>query len=667
MITRRQFLNYSGGAGAGLFLSSRFGFMGRAFAVPLPGGTLDPATITKFAMPLVVLPAMPQAGHGAGQRGAVDRYEIAARQFRQQVLPAGLPTTTVWGYGAPSHPESFHYPAYTIEARYRIPLQAHWINELKDDQGRYLPHLLPVDPTLHWANPGGGISGRDQRPVFSNGTPGAYSGPIPLVTHLHGGHSADDSDGYPSAWVLPDAANIPDSYAPTGAHWEVFRERFVRRTGGREWRKGSSVYQYENDQRATTLWYHDHALGMTRLNMYAGLMGLYNLRGGPGDEVIDAASGLRGSLPGGRGERRGRQFEIPLIVQDRSFNADGSLFYPDTRAFFDGFNGPYIGNPGMPSDISPIWNPEFFGNTMVVNGRTWPYLEVEPRRYRFRVLNNCGARFLILRLDNGAPFWQIGSDGGFLPAPVKQDQLLIAPAERADLIVDFGDLPPGATVTLLNVGPDEPFGGGVPGVDFPVADSATTGRVMQFRVVAATGRDTSTPPERLKLPAIPALAPVTRTRQVSLNEMGSMMLVDPVSGEPIAPMSAMLGTVAADPASGMLTGVHKMWGDPVSETPQAGTTEIWEIYNFTEDAHPIHVHQVMFEVVNREIFDPMAGMPGTTARPEAGEQGRKDTVIAYPGQITRLRAHFDLKGLYVWHCHILEHEDNEMMRPMQVV
>jgi len=321
---------------------------------------------------------------------------------------------------------------------------------------------------------------------------------------------------------------------------------------------------------------------------------------------------------------------------------------------------------GGPSDVSPIWNPEFFGNTIVVNGRTWPFLEVEQRRYRFRFLNGSDSRFLILKMSNGLPFWQIGSEGGFLPAPVQLCDLLIGPAERADIIVDFTGVPVGAEIILLNLGPDEPFGGGIPGIDFPPADPATTGQVMQFRVVPATSVDTSTPPHLLVLPPISPLGPVDNTRRLSLNEEESAtvfvreedgnIVLDCEAGVPFGPIAALLGTVAPDG-----TPVPSLWSDPITENPAADTTEIWEIHNFTVDAHPIHVHLVQFKVVNRQPFG------GPIRPPETWETGFKDTVIAYPGEITRIKAKFDLKGRFVWHCHILEHEDNEMMRPYEIV
>jgi FtsP/CotA-like multicopper oxidase with cupredoxin domain len=419
------------------------------------------------------------------------------------------------------------------------------------------------------------------------------------------------------------------------------------------------------------MWYHDHTLGMTRSNVYAGPAGFYLLRGGPADAV-------GGRLPGpapALGDPAGlRYYEIPIAIQDRSFNADGSLFYPDTRAFFEGLDPSQLQIPFIPeeacdgpSDISPIFNPEFFGNTMVVNGKTWPFLEVERRRYRFRFLNGCNSRFLLLELSNGLPVWQIGTEGGFLPAPLQLNRLLLGPAERADVIVDFTNVGVGTEIILQNLGPDEPFGGGEPPGDFDVADPETTGQVMQFRVVPATGPDTSTPPDRLVLPRIAPLPNATNTRQVSLNEVDSEtvrvstdadgnIVLDCEDGEPFGPKEALLGTLAGG------AGVPLGWDDPITENPAVGATEVWEMHNFTEDAHPIHIHEILFEVVNREQVE-----NGTVRGPEPWEAGaRKDTVIAYPGEITRVKATYDRAGLFVWHCHIVEHEDHEMMRPYRI-
>jgi FtsP/CotA-like multicopper oxidase with cupredoxin domain len=635
MLSRRQFLKWSA-AGAGTFLFTKFGFIRRGFPA-IPGGSLGPTTTSKYVMPLVIPPAMPKTD----KIEQVDYYEIAVRQFQQQILPDGMPKTTVWSYGSVNHLNTFNYPAFTIEAKFNIPVRVKWINDLKDNDGNPLPHLLAVDQTLHWANPPGGTSGRDMRPTFTS-TPGPYTGPVPIVPHLHGGHNAQESDGYAEAWYLPAASNIPPRFATEGTRYDDFKTIFLNKFGV-TWEPGTATFQYQNDQRAGTFWYHDHTLGMTRLNVYAGPAGFYLLRRGPGD--LPPAI-LPGPAPGVGADPFGTFYEIPLAIQDRSFNADGSLFYPDSRKFFDGFAGPYIPD----SDVSPIWNPEFFGTTMVVNGRTWSFLKVEPRRYRFRFLNGCNSRFLILKFsDPDLIFWQIGADGGFLPAPVPLSQVLMAPAERADMIVDFTDLPVGAEIILQNIGPDEPFEGGTPGTDFPAADPRTTGQVMKFVVVSLASKDTSRDPARLTLPAFRPLGDASNTRQVSLNEEASTF------GDFDGPTAALLGTLdeSGNP-------VPKGWDDPITENPALNSIEIWEMYNFTEDAHPIHIHEVQFQLVDRQPFD------GDPRPPESWERGFKDTIIAYPEEITRVKALFDLPGLYVWHCHIVEHEDNEMMRPYRV-
>jgi len=653
MLTRRQLLKGGAIAGASLLLPAgvRHGILSdAALAAAIPGGTLDPTSVPKYVTPLVIPPAMPRQANI--ENHSIDYYVIAVRQFLQQILPPGHPATTVWSYGSVAGGGTFNYPAFTIEATVDRPVRVKWINDLVDGSGNYRPHLLPVDPTLHWANPPGGIDGRDSRPIFTS-TPGRYTGPVPFVTHLHGGHSTEEADGYAEAWCLPAAGNIPSGYATVGSFYDYFKAK-AESINGAIWDPGSAVFQYANDQRASTLWFHDHTLGMTRVNVYAGPAGFFLLRGGNSDLPPGVLPGPAPKL----GDPPGRKYyEIPIAIQDRSFNSDGSLFYPASREFFDGFAEPYIGSGD--SDISPIWNPEFFGNTTVVNGKTWPVLQVEPRRYRFRFLNGCNSRFLILKIVSNAlarrpakpalPFWQIGTEGGFLPAPVQLGQLLMSLAERADVIVDFTGLRPGTELYLINEAPDEPFGGGVVERDFPAADPGTTGQVMKFVVVPLASNDSSVRPDRLTLPSFTPLGPATVTRQVSLNEVDSATL------EGVGPRAALLGRMSGGAPE------HLEWGDPISENPDLNATEVWEMYNFTEDAHPIHIHEVMFHVVNRQPIG------GTRARgPEKWETGYKDTVIAYPGEITRVKAKFDLPGLYVWHCHIVEHEDNEMMRPYRV-
>jgi spore coat protein A, manganese oxidase len=681
-LSRRTFISWLGGTGAGFYLLGRLpGASAPVVLAQVPGGTLDPTAIPKFRTAMLIPPAMPRAAVLTERGGKpIDYYEISMRQFSQQVLPAGFNPTTVWGYGGKAARSNrgllvHHAPSLTIEAAWNRPVRIKWVNELVDTNGEYLPHLLPVDPTLHWANPPGGVDGRDSRPTFLT-TPGPYTGPVPMVTHVHGAVGvADDSDGYAEAWYLPNAGNIPEGYATSGRWYEFFAAKAASAYGV-AWAPGSATFQYPNANRASTIWYHDHALGMTRLNVYAGPAGFYLIRGGPDDVVVDVRTGGPATLPG-PAPRENDRFspnkpyrEIPIAIQDRSFNTDGSLFYPDSRQLFDGIVRNYVPE----GEFAPIWNPEFFGNTIIANGNTWPFLTVEQRRYRLRLLNGCQSRFLILDFDElpGVDVWQIGNEGGFLAAAVSVtgahgNRLLMGLAERADVIVDFTNVPVGH-YTLRNIGPDEPFGGGVPGVDFEPADAATTGQVLQFRVVPAIDVDDSTPPLFLRLPPITPLPAETETRRLALIERSAEGAGEEQE-ELEGPVEALLGTVAS---SGHVTAYE--WADAVTENPTVGATEVWEIYNTTADAHPMHIHEVVFEVVNREglvlddegeVSEPIQ-IRGDVSLPEERESGFKDTVIAYPGQVTRVRLRFATPGQFVWHCHIVEHEDNEMMRPFRI-
>jgi len=769
-------------------------------AQPLPGGSMDPTSIPKYVTPLVIPPVM-------NTDGGANSYDIAVRQFQQQILPGGVwavlspacaadpncdqPSTTVWSYGpdadptpvvAPDPTSQFNYPSYTIETLSDTPVSVRWNNELVADPDackqsatpatdpacNYLSHLMPIDQTLHWANPSQQQC-RDgsYRTDCATNNPDPYKGPVPIVTHLHGAHVDWNSDGYPESWWLPAANNLPAGYATHG-------DLFTDSTGTNPGNTGYADYLYPNDQPATTLWYHDHTLGLTRSNVYAGPAGFWLVRGGRYDKVKDHVAGLAGVLPapapvGGQtvlqlnvptDPVRQSIREIPIVIQDRSFNADGSLFYPDNRAFFEGLNQPptipYLNIPFVPnSDIAPIWNPEAFFNFMVVNGVSWPSLEVAPALYRFRLLNGCNSRFLNLALKivsssdpdlvgTEIPFYQIGAEQGFLrnvvqvqtgyatplrgdgtvpplvPASESQQALLMGGAERADVLIDFSALPDGTVVLMINTAPDAPFGG------FPdtPADPSTTGQVMELVVnatpanaggplgasqtdpVLADGTTPNAGAATSPLNLVPKAestnhGKVKITRQVSLNEeesdttcwdfdLAGNLVVVPGStppacaggGEPVGPKEAEEGTVdLTNPAAPL--GISLNWTDtsgtstptavtlasgamvnvPVTENPTVGDTELWEIYNFTADAHPIHLHLVRFEVVSR------AAIPGfLPVNPivQPWEAGFKDTVITYPGEITTVKATFDIAGLYVWHCHIVEHEDNEMMRPFVV-
>ena len=561
-LSRRTFIKWIGGTGAGFVLYAYLPGGTKLALAEVPGGTLDPSSVPKYRTALLIPPVMPRAGTIVRRGGKpVDYYEISVQQFAQQILPDGLPATKVWGYGAVSSESKrgllvHNAPSLTIEASHDRPVRVKWINRLVDSNGKYLPHLLPVDPTLHWANPPGGASGRDMRPSYAE-TPGRYAGPVPMVTHVHGAVGVgDESDGYAEAWYLPAATNVPTGYATEGTWYDFFAGK-AHANYGATWGPGFATFQYPNPDRASTNWYHDHTLGMTRLNVYAGPAGFYIIRGGPdGDKaVLDSRDGSVALLPG-PAPREGDPFpsnktyyEIPVAIQDRSFNDDGSLFYPDSRKLFDGIVADYIPH----GDFSPIWNPEFFGNMIMVNGNTWPFQTVERRRYRFRFLNGCQSRFLILDFQNipGVEVWAIGNEGGFLSAPVNltadhENRLLMGLAERADLIVDFTRVPEGSYL-LRNVGPDEPFGGGEPAEpgeegDFETADADTTGQVLQFRVVPAVSQDPTTPPEFLQLPLLAPLPPADRTRSLALIERAAVGF-DIEGNEVEGPTEAVLGTL----------------------------------------------------------------------------------------------------------------------------
>ncbi len=712
----------------------------------MPAGTLDPASVPKYVEPLVIPPAIPRTSVlNMPKSKKVDYYEIAVRQFQQNILPASMnKPSTVWSYGSVNHPGTFNYPAFTIEAKWEQPVRVKWINELVEDPTacrtsadpandpacNFLPHLLPVDQTLHWTNPAEAPCkmGSPRTDCRTNEAE-PYLGPVPMIVHVHGAETYEWSDGYPEAWYLPAANNLEDGmggpYTSGGSFFGTFNgeaDKFFMDDPNNwpdaSWGPGQATFQYPNTQEATTLWYHDHSLGMTRLNVYAGPAGFYLLRGGPGDAVIGTLPGpapALGDLPGVD------YYEIPIVVQDRSFWDNGELFYPDNRAFFEDLAPEQLQIPFIPeqtidgetSDVSPIWVPEFFGNTLVTNGKTWPALDVEKRRYRFRLLNGSQSRFLVMQFstsqdgDHTSPatsvgVWQIGAEQGFLPAPVNigagatngvPGGILLGPAERADMIIDFSNLPEGTIIYLRNFAPDEPFGGGNVGLDFDPADPNTTGQVMKLTVVKRKKNDKSTPAGQLVLPAPPVLgAPGAPPRTISLNELesetvcvtededGNVIEVSCVggTGEPFGPTEARLGTLVGGEGNPL------GWADPTTENVMnPGDVEQWDMYNFTADAHPIHIHLVQFLVVERQLLavdengetiqpavlcenemqDGCAGRGPVVRTPEVWETGYKDTVISYPGEVTRVKAEYPLAGLFVWHCHILEHEDNEMMRP----
>ncbi|MFI8685858.1 multicopper oxidase family protein [Rossellomorea sp. NPDC077527] len=509
--------------------------------------------LEKFVDPL---PMMKEIQPTAFLHNNQPYYEVNMIQTMKQ-LHRDLPPTKIWGYNG-------EYPGPTFRVWRNQPIHVLWKNELPRK------HFLPIDTTIHGAE-------RDKPEVRT-------------VVHLHGGVTPDSSDGYPEAWFTK-------GFKEVGSH-------FTNR-----------LYTYPNQQSATTLWYHDHAMGITRLNIYAGLTGVY---------IIHDDEEQRFDLPK-------PPYEIPLLIQDRSFHRDGSLLYPSQ---------PEVPVPG----VDPSVLPDFFGETILVNGKVWPNLEVEPRRYRFRILNGSNARFYRLSLSNGLPFVQIGTDQGLLAAPVEVSSLLLAPAERADVLVDFHSSN-GETITLLNDA-ESPYPQG------SKPDPATTGSVMQIRVTSQLScPDTSRVPARLT--HIPKLeeSHSNRTRTLRLTTRPdsygrSIHLLD-----------------------------DRLWEDPISEHPRLWSVEIWSFVNLTRATHPIHLHLVRFQVLDRQPFDVekyekdgKIVPTGPRRPPEPNESGWKDTVQANPNEIIRIIVPFGpYTGLYVWHCHIIEHEDYEMMRPYRVI
>jgi spore coat protein A len=622
---------------------------------------LDPSSIPKWVNQLTGPPPVytPKWIKNPNGTGFVMYYEITMSKSMQQVLPTvdenGDPTgfgqTEVWGYGGLAQDaitgQALGYvlnsPGPSFEAIRGVPTVVKWINNIST------PYMFVVDPTLHWADPTNPNLGTmrmwDTFPatvpgIFSNSMTGATLNaqtPVPLVTHLHGGEVQSLYDGHPEAWYTYGGLQGPayNTLYPTDDN--------------------AAVFYYPNAQPSTTLWYHDHGLGVTRLNVMSGLAGFYLLRdrANPIDRMLAAA---------------GAVCEMPIAIQDRIFQADGNFYFPADEAT----------NP----DVHPYWSPEFFGNTIMVNGLVWPNMDVNRGIYRLRLLDGSNARFYNLTfVDTGTgnllPFTQIGTDGGYIKSPVSMTSLLIAPGERADVLVDFSGLAAGTKVLMKNSA-NTPFPDGDP-VD------ENTAQIMQFTV---TGKQVKKP---LHLPQIlnkdlngawPTLPAPTNTRTLTLWE---------VMGE-------------GGPLEVLVNG--QKWAAPISETPEEGSTEEWIIVNLTGDTHPIHTHLTQFQLVSRQAFDvdsytaawiavnggveppyetvnSVAVGPyllGTPTGPSANEYAWKDTIQMNPGEVTIIRIRFSpIDGSatypfdptvgpgYVWHCHILDHEDNEMMRPYIVL
>ncbi|TGA96223.1 multicopper oxidase family protein [Sporolactobacillus shoreae] len=515
-------------------------------------------SLEKFADALPIPPVLKPK-----ENDDIPYYEVTMKQV-QQKLHRDLPPTTVWGYNG-------MFPGPTFEVQRNHPIRVKWKNKLPYE------HLLPVDRTLHGAQP-------DQPSVRT-------------VVHLHGGRVLPENDGYPEAWFTQNFENRGSKFA-------------------------SKVYYYPNRQRSATLWYHDHAIGITRLNVYAGLAGLYLIREEEEEKL---------NLPRGK-------FEIPLVIQDRSFYPNGKLFYP-TQPGQEPPPAPQ--QPVNPTLPNPTVVPEFFGNMNLVNGKIWPYLDVEPRKYRFRLLNGSNARFYRIQLSSGQELVQIGTEGGLLEKPVTVSEITLAPAERADVIIDFSNYK-GQRITLTNDAA-APFPDGDP-------PSSDLKQIMEFRVKQRLSRSDDS-----QIPS--TLSSFGRLDPEAAEVVRKNLLIE--SADNFGRLKLLLNNM--------------MWDDlPLTETPKNETTEIWEFFNRTPDTHPIHLHLVNFQILNRATFTGDPNGPdlliGAPQPPDPSESGWKDTVRVNPGEVTRIIARFGpFTGIYPWHCHILEHEDHDMMRPFEVL
>ena len=508
----------------------------------------DPATFTKFVDPMPIpATAMPVGQYDPTIRNKTFYYIKMMKMSHR--FHKNFPLTSIWGYNGT-------YPGPTFEVSKDVPVKVKWENNLP------AKHLLPVDHTLH-----GTMDTPDVR----------------TVVHLHGANVEADSDGHPEAWFSRGNKFVGEKYT-------------------------KDIYEYTNHQDGATLWYHDHAMGITRLNIYSGLAGFYLIR--------DALE-RRLNLPKG-------PYEIPMMIQDKQFNEDGSLFYPD--------------NTNPPVDHPVPSTPSFFlGNTIVVNGKVWPYLKVEPRKYRFRILNASNLRSYDLKLSNGGVFHQIGTEAGLLHHPVDISSFILEPAERIDLIIDFTEYR-GQEIVLLN--------------DSTVSPDPGTELILKFIVGNdVLSPDTSILPEEL-MPfhkIDPSLAVNERT-----------MHLDETTDHYGRTLHLLNG---------------KMWNEPATEKPKLDTIEIWHLVNHFDFPHPVHLHLVHFEILGRKVFGEEDFDRNGNYKfnlnhltpPLDFENGPKDVVRAEPGQVTSIIMHFkEHYGDYVWHCHILEHEDNDMMRPLIV-
>ena len=561
----------------------------------------------------------------------VPRRLVAAKQNGELSVPirAGahrfhrdLPESAIWGYDGT-------VPGPTIEAERGQPVTVQWRNELDGA----LPVVVTTAPVA------AATSGVPVQcvPGLSGGTPDQNAAALSgyTVVHLHGGLTPAPYDGW--------AENL---FAP-----------------GQD-----AVFHYPMGQRAALLWYHDHVMGVTKFGVYAGLAGLWIIR-----DQRERELGLPEDPP----------FEVPLLIQDRNFDLDDS--------------GRLTGQLVHKTDPEVM---EAFPPFTVVNGKIWPLLEVQPATYRFRVLNGSNARtYRLVLLRDGEPelhrVTQIGTDHGLLrtPAPVPADGLVLASAERADLLVDFSDLAPGSELMLVNTA-GAPFDG----APFPAVNARGAAdpsrmlpypHVMGFRVVPGPVTRQTVPSKLAtdyRLPALDALAGAPR-RMIALVERE-------LEGEPnMLTMRELViaGDDHTGPAVTVTDGEQTTryraaaahFEDATTFFPVLDRYEVWQLINLTDDTHPIHVHLDPFRILSRRAIryqipdhgiEDLAITAAVTLERDPddeldhtiddNERGLKDTVRVNPHEIVEIAVRFTTySGRYMYHCHILEHEDRDMMRP----
>nr|WP_245551665.1 multicopper oxidase domain-containing protein [Gordonia hirsuta] len=520
----------------------------------------------------------------------------------------------------------------------RVPAMAY--ND-EDYLGPTIEAHVDEQTTIHYRSALGTHTFAADLDTSLHGVQDSYRLRPPTSMHLHGGATPPEYDGHPEKLMLP--------------------------------HQGTQLFKFPNRQEAGHLWYHDHAMAITRANVYAGLAGMYFLRDGFDTGRPDNPLGL----PAG-------EHEVPLILQEKIFAADGRQSLRSTPVVPEGhWEGGAVGDRGL------------------VNGKVWPKMRVDRGLYRFRVIN--AASFSVWRLffSNKMRFWVIGNEGGLLDAPVSTRSILVSPAERFDILVDFSSLAPGQTVDLCN--------DLAPPTQAAILGEVAMPRFCRFIAGAGKGHRGGVPSRlrggRNQPAALPPVATPQRTRTVTLSQPYALRI---------------------PPA--IMTMNNLRYADPQIEKPREGTIERWDIVNITPDPHPVHLHLVMFRVLGRRPLrtvdyqaahpqppvgtrwapDPSGFYAGPMRPPAAWERGWKDTVHAIAGHVTSIivrwptadelgfdpdalfssdptknwtkpsggraaarppathghqsahAAERELQG-YVWHCHILDHEDHDMM------